>query len=73
MCLAIPTKIIDRRELMAIVEISGITREVSLMLLPDANVGDFVLTHAGFAIQVVDEEEAQKTLALLREMAEYGE
>lgn len=70
MCLAIPTKIIERQELMATVEIGGVTRRISLMLLPEARVGDFVLTHAGFAIQAVDGEEAEKTLALWRELVE---
>ena len=71
MCLAIPTRIIKRQEFMATVDVGGVTRQVSLMLLPEAQVGDFVLTHAGFAIQVIDEAEAERTLALLRELAEY--
>ncbi len=64
MCLAVPAKIIDRVDMLATVEISGVTRKVSLMLLPEAKVGDFVLIHAGFAIQTIDEEEAAKTLEL---------
>lgn len=71
MCLAIPAKIVDRKDFMATVEISGVTRQVSLMLLPDAQVGDYVLVHAGFAIQTVDEEEARRTLALLEEIAAH--
>ena len=73
MCLAIPARIIDRQDLMATVDVSGVTREVSLMLLPDARVGDYVLIHAGFAIQTVDEEEARRTLDLLKELAAHEE
>jgi hydrogenase expression/formation protein HypC len=71
MCLAVPAKIVDRVELLATVDISGVTRKVSLMLLPDAEVGDFVLIHAGFAIQKVDEEEAKRTMELLKELMEH--
>jgi hydrogenase expression/formation protein HypC len=68
MCLAVPAKIIDRQDMMATVEVSGVIRKVSMMLLPDAKVGDYVLVHAGFAIQTVDEEEARRTLELLEEL-----
>lgn len=68
MCLAVPAKIIDRVDMLATVEINGVTRKVSLMLLPEAQVGDFVLVHAGFAIQTIDEEEAKKTMELLKEL-----
>lgn len=73
MCLAVPAKIVDRVDMMATVEVSGVTRQVSLMLLPDAKVGDYVLVHAGFAIQTVDEEEAKRTLELFEEMAAHEE
>jgi len=54
--------------MLATIEVEGVTRQVSLMLLPDANVGDYVLVHAGFAIQLIDEESAKQTLELLREL-----
>lgn len=73
MCLAVPAQIVDRKDLMATVEVSGVTRQVSLMLLPDAQVGEYVLVHAGFAIQTVDEEEAKRTLELFEEMAAHEE
>ena len=73
MCLAVPAKIIEKIDLLATIEIGGITREVSLMLLPEAVVGDFVLVHAGFAIQIVDEAEAIRTAELLKELTELGE
>lgn len=62
MCLAIPAKIINITEDMAKVELSGVIREASLVLTPDAKIGDYVLLHAGFAIQVLNEQEAVKLL-----------
>jgi len=70
MCLAIPMRLAERGELAGTVELDGVRREVSLMLLPEARAGDWVLVHAGYAIGLVDEAEAAETLALLREMAE---
>jgi len=67
MCLAIPAKVTSIGEnSMADVDIMGVTRHVSLDLVPEAKVGDHVLVHAGFAIQVVDEEFANETLELLK-------
>ena len=68
MCLAVPAKVIEIRDALGKVELSGVTRDVSLMLLPEAKVGDFVLVHAGFAMQIVDEQSAEETSALLAEM-----
>ena len=73
MCLAVPAKIIDKKDFLATVEVNSVTREVSLMLLPEAGVEDWVLIHAGFAIQTIDEEEARKTLELLKEIEQYEE
>jgi hydrogenase expression/formation protein HypC len=55
------------------VELGGIVREASLVLVPETRVGDYVLLHAGFAIQRLDEEEAQETLRLFHEMIAAGE
>jgi hydrogenase expression/formation protein HypC len=73
MCLAVPAlvKTIDGAQ--ALVELGGVERRVSLTLTPDARVGDYVLIHTGFAIGVVDEQEARATLDLLRELAENYE
>lgn len=71
MCLAVPAQIIERSEFMGTVAISGVTRQVSLMLLPEAQVGDYVLIHAGFAIQAIDEAEALRTLELFKELEQY--
>ncbi len=73
MCLAVPMRLIERREMVGIAEVDGVRREVSLMLQPEANPGDYLLVHAGDAIGVVDEAEARITLDLLRQMAEAGE
>ena len=56
--------------MMAVVDVEGIQRRISLMLLPEAEKGNFVLMHAGFAIQVIDEEEAEFTAQLLKEVAQ---
>lgn len=73
MCLAVPGKILARQDMLATIEVGGVTRQVSVMLLPEAQVGDFVLMHAGFAVQVIDEEEAEKTLALFKELEQYAD
>ncbi len=72
MCLAIPAliKSIDGKEAEA--EIGGISRRISLWLTPDARVGDYVLLHSGYAINVLDQEQAEETLKLLREVAEFA-
>jgi len=70
MCLAVPALIrsIDGDE--AEVELGGVSRRASLMLTPEAKAGDYVLLHAGYAINVVDQIEAEETLNMLREMAQ---
>ncbi len=79
MCLAIPGKIksIELRHngavRMAKINFGGITKEASLEMLPDANIGDYVLVHVGVAISKVDEEEAKKTFKYLKEIGELGD
>jgi hydrogenase expression/formation protein HypC len=73
MCLAIPSKILSIKGDTATIELGGMQREVSLMLLEDASVGDWVIIHAGFAIEKLSEEDAQQTLALLRDIMEADE
>ena len=73
MCLAIPMKIASLNEdRMATVDVLGVTREISLDLTPQAQVGDYVLVHAGFAIELVDEQYAQETLDLIKEFPELA-
>jgi hydrogenase expression/formation protein HypC len=73
MCLAIPMELVERSEFEGDVELNGVRRKVSLMLLPEAEVGDFLLVHAGYAIGKVDAEEAAETIALLEELARAAE
>lgn len=73
MCLAIPSKITKIDNEMATINVDGVQREVSLLLLGGANVGDYVIVHAGFAINKIDEKIAKETLTLLREAAEFVE
>ena len=70
MCLGIPMKIVEMKEDKGTVEVSGVKKEVSLMLIDDPKLGEYVLVHAGFAIQKLDEEEAKETLQLIKEIAE---
>ncbi len=71
MCLAIPSKITRIENEMATIDVDGVQREASLLLLEDAGVGDYVIVHAGFAIQKIDEQAAMETLKFLREAADY--
>ena len=74
MCLAIPAKITRKGDdFSATVDILGVTREIALDLTPQAEEGDFVLVHAGFAIEVVDEQFAQETLDLIRQFPELAD
>ena len=70
MCLAVPGKIIELDGATARVDFGGITREANVSLVPEAAVDSYVLVHAGFAIQVLNESEAEETLSLFRQMAE---
>jgi hydrogenase expression/formation protein HypC len=70
MCLAIPGQIQSIDGIEAVVEVGGVTRTISVLLTPDAQVGDYVYVHTGYAISVVDEAEALESLRLLQELAE---
>jgi hydrogenase expression/formation protein HypC len=73
MCLAVPVKVVSIEGNEADVEIGGVKRRVSIILTPEAKVGDYVLLHTGYAINVIDEAEAQETLKILEEMANLDE
>jgi len=74
MCLAVPAKVLSVAEdRSAVVDLGGVRRGTSLAFCPDATVGDYVLIHAGYAIQKLDEEEAKETLSLLEQMAALGQ
>ena len=72
MCLAVPMLIMERRGPTAVAGIDGVRREVNVQLLDDVQVGDYVIVHAGFGIQKLDKAEAEKTISLLRKVAESG-
>jgi hydrogenase expression/formation protein HypC len=73
MCLAIPAliKSIENKEAEA--EIGGISRRISLRLTPEAKVGDYVIVHTGYAINILDQKEAKETLSLLEQIARVAE
>jgi hydrogenase expression/formation protein HypC len=79
MCLAIPGKILsitnqlDETFRFGKVSFGGINKEVNLCMVPEANIGDYVLVHVGIAMSVVDEEEAQKVFSYLKDMGEVEE
>lgn len=74
MCLAVPGKVVSLGEAgRATVDMLGVKREASLRLVPDAQVGDYVLVHAGFGIQVIDPEEARETIELLKQMPDLAD
>ena len=72
MCLGVPMQVKSIENDMALCEIDGVQREASLMMIDGVGVGDFVLIHAGFAIERIDEDEAQLTLDALRSALDQG-
>lgn len=75
MCLAIPgriTEIYQKGNLrMAKIDFGGVVKEICLEYTPEARIGDYALIHVGFAISLMDEEEAQETLKLIKEVSEF--
>jgi hydrogenase expression/formation protein HypC len=69
MCLAIPSKIVKIENNMATIDVDGVKREASLLLVENPEVGDYVIVHAGFAINKINEEDALESLKLLKEAA----
>jgi hydrogenase expression/formation protein HypC len=71
MCLAIPSKIVRINDFAAVVDVYGARREISLLLMPEeVGVGDYVLVHAGFAIQKVEQQSAQDSLRVISSIVE---
>ena len=66
MCLAVPSKIIEINDSMAKVDVDGVVREASIMLIDDVKIGDYVIVHAGFAINKLDEKAALQTIEDMR-------
>ncbi|MHC4110927.1 MAG: HypC/HybG/HupF family hydrogenase formation chaperone [Planctomycetota bacterium] len=73
MCLAIPARIVELKKDNAVVDAMGNRWKAKTTLLPEAKLGDLVLIHAGFAISLVDEEDAKETWQLLAEIADFNE
>jgi len=78
MCLAVPGKIMEVDDQVAgprmgVVSFGGIRKQICLAYVPEAVVGDYVLAHVGFALNVIDEKEAQEVFKLLEEMGELAE
>jgi hydrogenase expression/formation protein HypC len=67
MCLAIPSKIVKIENNVATIDVDGVRREASLLILENPKVGDYVIVHAGFAIHKINEEDAMESLRLIRE------
>ena len=70
MCLALPCKVVAIAGDNATIDVSGMKKDISLALMDDATVGDYVIVHVGYALTKLDPEEAEKTLALFAEMGE---
>lgn len=73
MCLAVVGRLISMEGSLGVVDMSGVEMKVGLQLVPEVKIGNWVLIHAGFAIQIIDEEEARETLELLGEYYSAGE
>jgi hydrogenase expression/formation protein HypC len=73
MCLAVPVKVTSIDGMEADVDIGGVERRISIMLTPEVKVGDYVLLHTGYAINIIDEERARETLDLFEEIARLDE
>ncbi len=74
MCLAVPSEIVSINDLSATVDVYGARREISLLLLPEeVQIGDFVIVHAGFAIQKIDREAGNEALRMIKELVESEE
>ncbi|HWR58229.1 MAG TPA: HypC/HybG/HupF family hydrogenase formation chaperone [Thermodesulfovibrionales bacterium] len=74
MCLAVPSEIVSINDLVATVDVCGARREISLLLLPEeVELGDFVIVHAGFAIQKIDRDAGNEALRMIKELVESEE
>lgn len=68
MCLGIPLKIVEIKDVEAIGELNGIKRKIRIDLVKNVNVGDFVMVHAGFAIEIMKEEQAKEAIEIFKEL-----
>ncbi len=72
MCLAIPAQVVEIDGDQGIIDMGGVRKEISLALVDDVIVGDYVIVHVGYALNKLDPEEAAKTLAMFAEMGDPG-
>jgi hydrogenase expression/formation protein HypC len=73
MCLAIPAQVVELRDGdLAVVELAGVRKEISLALVDDVAVGDYVIVHVGYALNRLDPDEAERTLRLFAELGDAG-
>lgn len=72
MCLAIPMKVIKKNGNEAIADVGGVKYCANLTLLPDIEIGEYIIVHAGFAIEKLDEDAALETLQIWQDIAEYS-
>lgn len=70
MCLAIPAKVVEKEGDKGIVNLGGVNKEIMFTFTPEVEIGDWVLMHTGFALNVISEEDAEETLKLFDELAE---
>ena len=70
MCLAVPMRIVSKKDETGVAEMGGVKKDVSFIMCPEAKIDDYVIVHAGFAIQILDEKEAEERLKLFREMVD---
>jgi hydrogenase expression/formation protein HypC len=73
MCLAVPAEVVELQGNLALVDFGGVRRRIAVSLVPSVQLGDYVLVHAGMAIEIIDLEEAERTLALIREVLQAEE
>jgi len=73
MCLAIPSKIVKIENGVGTIDVDGVQRTASLLLVEDAAVGDYIIVHAGFALHKIEEADAMESLRILKEAADFSE
>ncbi len=70
MCLAVPMRVVSISDLTGVAEMGGVKKNISFIMCPEAKIDDYVIVHAGFAIQILDENEANERLKLFRQMVD---
>lgn len=73
MCLAVPMEVVQIEDELATVEVAGVRRQINVGLLEDVRIGEFVIVHAGYAIEKLDSKEAEETLDLIRQVASFDD